>query len=81
MIEFADCSICVDCAMFHANADTTGIEDEVRVAEVTGVTEHFIVASGDDDDNYTAFSWRRCDACGSTLGGARYRAYLEVEDN
>ena len=77
-MEFVECSICVDCAMFHANADTTGIDDPARVEEVTSVTGHYIVDCGDDGEGCAAFSWSRCDACGTPLGGARHRAYVEV---
>lgn len=62
--------ICIDCAMFHANADVSGIDDEARLEAVTAY-EGFLVVDPDDQHD---FSWKPCDACRSTLGGARFGA-------
>jgi hypothetical protein len=65
-------TVCADCAIAHANADFTGMdaETEKRVKDGMDQTGHLII----DSDDYTDFSWSRCDACGSNLGGARYGA-------
>jgi len=75
-----DIRICVDCACYHANGDTTGIESAEREAEVIAARmlapgEH--IAVGDSD----GFSWSSCDACGSDLGGDRFSATLFSEDD
>lgn len=56
--------------MFHANADTSGIDDEARLEEVTSFEGHLVVDTDDRQD----FSWHICDACRSTQGGARFSA-------
>ena len=65
-------NICVDCAMAHANADFSGMdnETEVRVKSCMERTGHLAVDSLDITD----FSWSQCDGCGSALGGARFGA-------
>jgi len=68
--------ICGDCAMWHANADVTALEDEARIAEVTKVESHFIVDCGDEAEYCTAFSANACDACGTHLAGERHRAFV-----
>lgn len=65
-----DMEICVDCAMLHANGSTEGLEGD-RLAEVlAGLDTYPFLAVGDD----AGFSWSRCDACGSRLGGDRLTA-------
>jgi len=65
-------NICVDCAMAHANADFSGMDNETEVRVKSGMerTGHLAVDSLDITD----FSWSQCDACGSALGGARFGA-------
>lgn len=71
--EYSAADICADCAMWHANADLSGVEDEGRIAEVQACSAHVIV--GDDIDT---FSWAPCDACGTRLGGTRIAALIEI---
>jgi hypothetical protein len=69
-----DIEICVDCASLHANADTTGIDDPDREAEVlAGLERHPRLCVGDFATN---FSTTRCEACRSPLAGARYEAVI-----
>lgn len=79
--EFAECEVCDDCALWHSNADVSGIEDPDRVAEVKAADRHFIVDCGEEAEFCTAFSWSRCDACGTSMGGSRHRAFVEVAHN
>lgn len=78
--ESIDISICVDCAVWHANGDISGIDDEVREAEVraaAGIGTGTVVVG----DGEAYFSWSRCDACRTTLGGDRIDSYLLVPVN
>ncbi|MCG3771746.1 MAG: hypothetical protein JW384_02939 [Nitrosomonadaceae bacterium] len=65
-------NICVDCAMAHANNDFSGMDSETELRVKSGMerTGHLVVDSVDITD----FSWSQCDACDSTLGGARFGA-------
>jgi hypothetical protein len=65
-------NICVDCAMAHANNDFSGMDSETELRVKSGMerTGHLAVDSVDITD----FSWSQCDACDSTLGGARFGA-------
>ena len=66
-------SICTDCACWHANADTSGIDnslDEKRVRQGLGVRGMIVAVTGED----SYFSWRNCDACRRPLGGDRIDA-------
>lgn len=68
-----DLRICVDCAMLHANADTSGVDDPSRLAEVlAGLEDYPFVIVGE----HHGFSWSACDTCGSRLGGDRFTATL-----
>lgn len=73
MDEIIVASICVDCALWHANGDTSGMDadTEARVMDASGVEDgyHVVVL-----DFGTEFTRRACDACHSPLGGARYDA-------
>lgn len=63
--------ICVDCAMLHANGDISGIENEVREAEViAGLDEFPFLAVGD----FWGFHREPCEACGTKLHGDRFGA-------
>lgn len=76
--SIVDLSICVDCAVWTANADDSGIEDaaefRARFAEHSAGLWHISVEA----DEGTAFSWTPCDTCGSHLGGDRYEAKAVV---
>ena len=65
-------NICVDCAMAHANADFSGMDNETEVRVKAGMerTGYLSVNSADTTDFY----WSHCDGCGSHLGGARFGA-------
>jgi len=68
-----DMLICIDCAMLHANADTSGIDSPEREAEVlAGLNDYPFVIVGEPH----GFSWSACDTCGSRLGGDRFTATL-----
>jgi len=68
--------ICVDCAMVHANGDTSGVPEELLPAVLEGLNRYPFLAVGDE----CGFSWKACDACGSTLGGDRLEATI-IETN
>ena len=67
--------ICVDCAMWQSNADSSGISEEL-VEAVTSVEEHWSVDCGEDGEHCVGFSMSPCDCCGSRLAGARHRAAI-----
>jgi len=76
-----DITICVDCAMWHANRDTSGTsrcdtDDGLAefLADVRLNTRGYVVAVGDSHDWHT-FDYG-CDSCGSTLAGASFDATL-----
>ena len=58
--------------MAHANNDFSGMDSETELRVKSGMerTGHLVVDSVDITD----FSWSQCDACDSTLGGARFGA-------
>lgn len=74
-VDMTEFYICSDCAMWHANADVSGIDDEKRVAEVTAYDGFLDVDCGENGEHCRDFSWSACDACGTTLGGDRHRAF------
>jgi len=65
-----------DCMLAHVNGENH--EDDDRDLEIAkGLTE---LGSGlcpdfdkETEDGHTDFTARRCDCCGSTLAGSRYR--------
>jgi hypothetical protein len=63
--EWCEGLICSDCAMWHANADSSGMDAETE-ARVRAVGGHWVVG------DHVGFSWHRCDSCGSWLGGDRF---------
>jgi hypothetical protein len=71
--EWAEGEVCVDCAMWHANGDTSGIDDPEHEARVRLVTQHVIIGEP------VGFSWRRCEACGDSRGGDRFDASFVIE--
>lgn len=75
--ESVEVHICTDCAMWCANADTSGMdaETEERVTEAFDRQSErgYTVAMG---AKVVEFSWSRCDVCRSPLGGSRFEAYL-----
>ena len=71
-------SICVDCAIWHANGDDSGFDEETaeRVRKAVGIADNETVVVGDED----GFSWQSCDACNDTRGGDRFTATVLVHD-
>jgi hypothetical protein len=65
-----------------ADREPLGRLDEYRVADNTcsnhdysnGPCPH--CGNDDDENGIHEFSWRRCEGCGSRLGGSRYRMSL-----
>lgn len=66
--------VCVDCAIVAANGDTSGIEDELRAAEVVAAVN--ALGHGFLIGDPSGFSWRWCDCCDSPLGGDRFDAVI-----
>jgi hypothetical protein len=69
--------VCVDCYMCAAGADDDDAPREdpqplSRIPEGDDVTPGWADDMEDPDDDY-GFSWARCDGCGSTLGGDRFK--------
>lgn len=73
--ELVDVTMCVDCAMWHANGDTSGMSAETE-QRVTGADPGGWVIVGEPD----GFSWRACDLCGTTLGGDRVTGWVDPRD-
>jgi hypothetical protein len=70
--------ICQDCLLFHANNDTSGIDDATREAEVRAAVNLDgcdITILGDD----MGYRTTPCEACDSNLAGNRYLA--QIRDN
>ena len=68
-------SVCIDCVMAIANADTSGIDDVgtwAALVENTDATEDGKYTVVVDCDGEPYFSYWPCDYCGSSLGGDRH---------
>jgi hypothetical protein len=63
--------ICVDCAMAHANGDFENMDEDTEQRVKRGMSHTGPLAVTGET---THFSWSRCDACWSTLGGDRLEA-------
>jgi hypothetical protein len=66
--------ICSDCAIWVANADSTGMSEEIESIVTDPIHDecgHWVVGA-----DYDCFSWSQCARCNSTLGGDRMSAYL-----
>lgn len=68
----AEIDVCEDCMFVHANGETG---NETPDREPWGLLPGADVGMGDagEDGDGEGFSWSRCTACGTTLGGNRYR--------
>lgn len=89
MTDVYDIVICSDCLIWHCNADDTGFcqcegpaclnaeHEAIRTAraiERQPLIRASAIVPADDSEGF--FSSRRCDACGTTLGGTRHDAHL-----
>lgn len=77
-----DTRICVNCALYHVNGDTTSLDDLEASRMIVGIDEHvgpeFHVLVGEP----VGFLMSPCGSCGSNLGGERYYAVLmPINDN
>lgn len=86
--KVCDLDVCVDCALWLANADASGLKYhygdkwEERLEEINkgeralcqGGKYWIAYNMGEDEDNW--FSWSPCDCCSSKLGGDRVRFAL-----
>ena len=77
MREQYDVSMCIDCAMFHANGELPSDANDERRFEIVHPKE-LRDENGEDystkvfvtgEENY--FSWYQCDLCHCGLGGDR----------
>jgi len=81
-ILYDNLMVCDECALVIANGeidDGTDRGQQIADAQVEQWGELAIgltLACGDDEDECDYFSWRRCDGCGSTLGGGRHKAVV-----
>jgi len=66
--EWAEGEVCVDCAMWHANGDTSGIDDPEREARVRRMRDVIVIGEP------CGFSSSSCDACRDSRGGDRFEA-------
>lgn len=76
--------LCQDCALYAANGDTSGIDDERRekqvIAGVDALGPNLVCNSAEDGSGDLEFSWSPCEGCGTSLGGSRMRfALLQFE--
>jgi hypothetical protein len=79
-----DLWLCDDCTIYAANGDTSGIEGDKREREVVKGVNALgpnLVPNFDSDtgEGIRDFTWRKCDACNSNLGGSRTRFALLEE--
>ena len=70
--------LCVDCTIVAVNGDTSGIDTDERVLDVTAgldrLGSHLVPDfDSDTEDGILSFSWRDCDSCHYGLGGERHR--------
>lgn len=75
--EDIEAEVCIDCALYWANADLSGVESldrQIEIGLAKGVPDNCTVAIGDE----AGFSWSRCEACLSPLGGDRFGASFVV---
>lgn len=77
----ASIDVCTDCMLARESGDLMATP-EARIAELwskfptADVSADFGASDqngGDSEDGITDFTWAHCPACGSTLGGSRYR--------
>lgn len=69
--------VCVDCAMYIANGEMPADADRAREREIeAGMEQEGYEWTLGTDVETECFSWRRCDCCGSGLGGERHSATL-----
>ena len=71
---------CIDCVLWHANGDDSGIADEERIHEVhfaVGLPANGVLAVGDGEQFFT---WQPCEVCGSRLGGDRITCTVLIHD-
>jgi hypothetical protein len=70
--------VCVDCLVWFANGDLSGIDNPERELEVitaVGIDEGYDVVPGDYDSE-PSFSHSPCDACRNPQGGTRVPAVM-----
>jgi hypothetical protein len=67
--------------MVIANDDDSGIPDpEAHAKAMQRRWSGYMLGYGGEEEDTVDFSWRYCDGCGSTLGGARFAAHA-VKNN
>ena len=88
MLEVYECEVCIDCIMFIANGDLSGLDndpdtaDERQEAILAGVEReadaggHWVAGDGE-----TVFSRASCDCCDSSLAGSRHGANVIYSGN
>lgn len=69
--------LCEDCTIFACNGDTSGIESNVRMAEVVngvnGLGPHLVSDfNSETGDGIREFAHCSCAACGTRLAGSRH---------
>ena len=80
--ETYEIDVCTDCLMFLANGDVpednphNWSPDDIDRQWPQRPGERTWIALGDSEQH---FSWRRCEGCGSSLGGDRHPATVFVE--
>lgn len=82
-VDHFDLDVCDDCAQVIANGEINDGTDrgkdvadaQVRVWGLDAV--HLVLACGENCSE--SFSWAPCDGCGSTLGGNRHPASVDVQ--
>lgn len=75
--------LCVDCMFYAVNDDLPPDSNDERDMEILNgvhslgphLTPDFGDGEGEDD-----FSWKPCEACGSKLGGSRFR-FTIIKEN
>lgn len=80
--KYTDAWVCVDCYFAHhygmtehggewfaGESDTPADREPLALLRGFGLGD----GTGENGEGSDTFSWRRCDGCGSSLGGTRYR--------
>lgn len=72
-------AVCADCAIWIANGDLSGMDDEAAARVVEADGENWVLSCAEDCES--EFSWSACDRCGTTLGGDRHPAVVLGESD
>ena len=71
--------VCYDCLVYYANGEVENPEENWEPSPSV-LDFWYEIDKETGEIHHSDFSWSRCDACGSTLGGYRAHGILIMED-